>query len=433
MLKKINVPQLKLGMHIEKFESGWLSNPFWRSSFLLKKKDDLDIALASGIHHVWIDTSKGLDVDDLGDQGVTNNQPEIEGVKQLAFVGGEDEDLIAQEVQKASELTRSKDEGIEDEIGPRFDTPSPFAEEMERAGKIVHRANLAVRRMFADAKDGKPINIREARPIVQAISSSIKRHPDAIVAIARHKDKGDYATMHSVAVCALMSSLCVKMGKDGEQTELLGMAGLLMDLGVALLPINILGKPGPLNDHEIERVKLHTVDGVQLLKKTKDVPKEVFQACLCHHERYDGGGYPKALVNMQIPEVARMAALCDVYDAMTSDRPHRSGMSPSEALKEIARQKEKFDPLILQAFVKALGIYPVGSLVRLQSDQLAVVVEQGNGSLLHPVVKVFYSIKNKERINPSRLELGPLGDKIVSKEDPTQYDFGSLDAFWRFD
>lgn len=303
---------------------------------------------------------------------------------------------------------------------------------MERAQKICHKANLVLSRMFADVKDGRVVDTRAALPAAEAISNSVALNQDAIVAVARQKIKGDYATMHGVAVSALMAALSAKMGMEPQDRVRAALAGLLMDLGVASLTKGILSKPAAFSDSEMDLVKGHSIEGVKLLSKSPRLPEEVRQACLAHHERFDGSGYPNGLAGEQIPQIARMAALCDVYDAITSDRPHKRGATPSEAMRAMAEMKPKFDAKIFGFFVKTLGIYPIGSLVKLESGRLTVVVEQGKGSLLHPVVKVFYSIERQERFSPERMVLGPGTDKILGKEDPAKYNFGELDAFWLF-
>jgi HD-GYP domain-containing protein (c-di-GMP phosphodiesterase class II) len=156
--------------------------------------------------------------------------------------------------------------------------------------------------------------------------------------------------------------------------------------------------------------------------------------CLHHHEKVDGSGYPDRLRGNAISLYARMGAVCDVYDAITSDRPYKRGWDPSEALHKMAEWKDgHFDDRIFGAFVKSLGIYPVGSLVRLQSGRLAVILEQTDKSLVTPIVKAFFSTRSQARIAPVLIDLSRPGssDGIASREDPEKWGFPDLSTLWQ--
>ena len=307
-----------------------------------------------------------------------------------------------------------------------------FAKEVEKDVEICRGAAAVVRSVFAAAKEGRELSLDPILGAAEAIAESAERRPDALVAVARQKDRGDYAAMHAVAVGALMSALANKMGLGRASMRNAAVAGLLMDIGMASLPGAVLGKPGALSDSVREMVRSHASGGGSLLMLA-DAPKEAVQACLGHHERFDGNGYPAGLFGEGIPKVARMAAICDAYDAMTSDRPYKAGLSPADALSSMAQCRHtQFDPKIFEVFESVVGIYPVGTLVKLTSKRLAVVVEQTE-SLLHPVVKDFFDSESMEPIAEERLELSAQGgEKIIGKEDQKGYDFGDIDSYWRF-
>ncbi|RYF63073.1 MAG: HD-GYP domain-containing protein, partial [Comamonadaceae bacterium] len=283
------------------------------------------------------------------------------------------------------------------------------------------------------ARLGRAVDTEGAQSLVQEISDSITRNPGALISLARLKTADDYTYMHSVAVCALMVALARQLQMDDEQARLAGMAGLLHDLGKAAIPLEILNKPGKLTDQEFTVVRGHSVKGFQMLKVGGNVPTEVLDACLHHHEKVDGSGYPRKLRGDAISVIARMAAICDVYDAVTSDRPYKRGWDPAESLRRMAEWSgNHFDKRLFQAFVKSIGIYPVGSLVRLTSGRIGVVVEQSPQALTTPIVKVFFSTKSDLRIPPERVNLAAPGsaEKIVAREDPARWNFIDLNQLW---
>ena len=270
-------------------------------------------------------------------------------------------------------------------------------------------------------------------PVVAAPFEQLGLAAPVLANLARLKTADDYTYMHSVAVCAMMVALAKQIGLSEEHTRSAGMAGLLHDLGKAAIPLPVLNKPGKLTDSEFAVVKSHPVEGYNLLKEGGNVEDSVLDACLHHHEKMDGTGYPDKLQGEQISLIARMTAICDVYDAITSDRPYKRGWDPSESIRRMAEwTKGHFDPRLFQAFVKSIGIYPVGSLVRLSSGRIGVVTEQGEKSLTSPRVKVFFSTKSDLRIPPEVVNLAEPGcnEKIVAREDPDKWRFPDLNELW---
>lgn len=280
---------------------------------------------------------------------------------------------------------------------------------------------------------GKAVDIGGAQQLVEDISDSVARNPGALISLARLKTVDDYTYMHSVAVCAMMVGLAKQLGLDEAQTRAAGMAGLMHDLGKALMPMEVLNKPGKLSPAEFNVIKTHPSEGHRLLLTGDKVDPLILDVCLHHHEKTDGSGYPKGLKADQISLFAKMGAVCDVYDAITSNRPYKAGWDPAESLRKMAEWANgHFDGKVFQAFVKSLGIYPIGSLVKLTSGRLGVVVEQTGKSLTMPSVKVFFSTKSNLRIPPEVIDLSLPGvtEKIVSREDPAKWRFADLNELW---
>lgn len=404
MLKKIAVEQLTLGMHVKEFCGSWMEHPFWRSGFVLVDPKDIKTILASSIKEVWIDTSKGVDIE----------------VGQTAVSSTESDARVEAALQQVS-------------ISQKEVAPTSIAEEMQRAAKICSQAKRAVISMFEEARMGKTVDIGGAQKLVEEITDSVARNPGALISLARLKTADDYTYMHSVAVCAMMVALAKQLDLAEAQTRSAGLAGLMHDLGKAAIPVDILNKPGKLTDAEFTVIKTHPQEGHRLLLTGTNIDPVVLDVCLHHHEKVDGSGYPKGLKGDEISLFAKMGAVCDVYDAITSNRPYKSGWDPAESLRKMAEwSKGHFDWTVFQAFVKSLGIYPVGSLVRMSSGRLGVVVEKTGKALTGPTVKIFYSTSSNMRIAPQVVDLSRPGvtDKIAGREDPAKWKFSDLDELW---
>jgi HD-GYP domain-containing protein (c-di-GMP phosphodiesterase class II) len=307
-------------------------------------------------------------------------------------------------------------------------------EEISRARRILGESRMAMNSMFQSARLGKAVNAEHCLPLVNEITQSVGRNPGAIVSLARLKTSDDYTYMHSVAVCALMVSLAKQLGMKEDDTREAGMAGLVHDLGKAMMPLAVLNKPGKLTDGEYTIMKSHPEEGHRMLVEGQGVGPVPLDVCLHHHEKMNGKGYPHGLRGEQISLFARMGAVCDVYDAITSNRPYKAGWDPADSIQQMASWAKEghFDEAVFQAFVKSIGIFPTGSLVKLKSGRLGVVIEQNPQSLLTPLVRVFFSTKANEPIPQTLLDLGTPGvtDQIVSRESAATWGFKSLDQLW---
>lgn len=305
-------------------------------------------------------------------------------------------------------------------------------EEVQRAIKLCAHSRKAVMAMFQEVRMGQALELHQAEELVVLMGQSLLRHPDALISLARLKSADDYTYMHSVAVCALMLATARQLGLSEDYIRLAGIAGLLHDVGKLTIPDSILNKPQKLSDSEFERVKLHPEAGGAILRQSPDVDALVLDVCLHHHEKADGSGYPHRLAGNQISLFAQMGAVCDVYDAVTSNRPYNRGWDPAEAIQRMSTWKGHFDQRVFQAFVKSVGIYPVGALVRLESGRLAVVIEQNPKSLLTPKVRVFFSTRSNLPLEQNVVDLAKIQgqDRILAREAPQDWEFKNLDRLW---
>ncbi len=407
MLKKIGVEHLRLGMHVHELCGSWMDHPFWRTRFQVKDPEDIRRLRESSVTEVWIDTDKGHDAPSHETRGQASDEAEL--------AAKSDSRLLAATEGSASRRV------------------VPMVEEVARAARICTRSKQAMVSMFQEVRMGHAVSSEFADAVVNEISSSVDRNPGALISLARLRSADDYTYMHSVAVCALMVALSRQLGFDVAITRELGLAGLLHDLGKAAVPLEVLNKPGKLTDEEFAIIKRHSADGHRMLLESGSLSEIPLDVVLHHHEKSDASGYPDRLGASQISVYAKMGAVCDVYDAITSHRPYKSGWDPAEALRRMADWcAGHFDERVFQAFVKCIGIYPIGSLVRLESGRLGVVMEQAEGSLLTPQVKVFFSTKSKTHIAPEVLDLSHPGvrDKIVSREDAAKWGLRDTEHLW---
>ena len=387
MLKNIPVRQLRIGMYIHKLGGRWVDHPFLRKSFELTSVKDLQALLGSNAPEVEIDTDRGLDIESAGPVKNTPAPVVVAALKP-----------------------------------PVAEPKTSYDQEIKRAKAIQAKAKIAVTSMFNEARMGNAIEVASVAPLVDEINGSLERNVGALLSIVRLKTADDYTYMHSVAVCGLMIALGRVLGLEGEELRQVGLGGLLHDLGKISMPMEVLNKPGKLTDEEFATIKGHPRAGWKILKKSNEVSETPLDICLHHHERVDGNGYPERISGDALTLHARMGAVCDVYDAITSDRPYKAGWAPAESIKRMSEWcKGQFDETVFKAFVKTMGIYPTGSLVKLKSGRLGVVTDQSEGSLLQPRVKVFFSLKSKEPLSVEIIDLKRSQDAIAGLEDPAPW------------
>ena len=395
MFKKVDSSQLKVGMYVHDLSCDWMTHPFMRNRFLLRSDEEIRKIIAAGIHDVVIDNSKGLDVQDA---------PSV--------------------AQAAAAIER---ELVQIASAPQLVTRVSLGMELARATQLRKQASGLVRTVMADVRLGNAVDIDRVEPMVEDITESILRNPGALVGLLRIKTKDDYTFLHSISVCALMVAFCRSRGLDAATTHQAGLGGLLHDTGKALVPDAILNKPGPLSPEEFALVKRHPRDGHAILLQTPEVGPIPLDITLHHHERRDGSGYPDGLAGDAIGELAQMAAIVDVYDALTSERSYHKAIPAADALRKIYEwSKFHFNPVFAQDFMRCVGIYPVGTMVKLESGRLAVVIEAHESNLLAPKVNVFFSTRSNAYIKPETVDLSRGlgfggGDKIVGHESAAKW------------
>jgi len=407
MLHRVPLDDVRIGMFVHAMEGSWLQHPFWRKRFLLDSEQDLQRLLDSDI--------PGIIIDD--ERGAAPAQKRIATPAPIA------------PARRRPTVTRIAEEEFRSRpraVLPVAEITCSVAEETERARTIVSRSKRAVMKMFGEARMGHAIEVADVAPMVEEISASVARNPLALIGIARLKRKDEYTYMHSVAVCALMINFARTLELNEMLVRELGMAGLLHDLGKMAVPDPVLTKAGRLTDEEYAVVREHPQRGYDLLVRNEDAPAIAAEVVLHHHEKYDGTGYPHGLKGEEISLYARMGAICDVYDATTSNRPYKDGWAPAESIARMLEWEGHFDPKLLDVFIRSIGIYPVGTLVRLRSNRLGLVVAENKREPTRPKVKAFYAIHDRALTKPEMVTIGGSlrDDAIIRRETPEHWNLG---------
>jgi HD-GYP domain-containing protein (c-di-GMP phosphodiesterase class II) len=279
-----------------------------------------------------------------------------------------------------------------------------------------------------DVRLGRQIEIAKTQPTVEKIAASVLRNSNAMMVVRRLHSLDEYTFLHSVSVCGMLASFGKVLELDIGAIHDIALGGLIMDIGKMRVAAALLRKPTKLSDEEFKHMKSHVILGADIIRMTPGIPPLALEVLEQHHERYDGSGYPKGLKGDEISRVGKMAAIVDVYDAITSDRVYGKGMSPAKAVQRMFEwaKNGQFDPELTQIFLKSIGIYPVGSLVRLESGRLGVVLAQSENNLLTPLIRVMYDARRQHYIPPVEVDLGkPVGaggaDRIVGYENAESF------------
>lgn len=389
MIKLVPVARLRPGMYIHDLHCGWLQHDFVRNRFLVADVEDVVRIRALGVAEVSIDTARGLDPD------------------------------------AAPAATAPDREALAGRPPPAVHTASKVAGTQEHARNLHREANEIVRDLLVDVRLGRQIEIEKVEPLVTRIVDSIFTRADALLPLARLKQHDSYTFQHSVSVCALMTAFARTLGVSRETIHEIAVGALLHDVGKARVPDEILNKPGKLTDAEFDRMKSHVVQSKIILQATPGISQIALDVAAQHHERYDGTGYPNKLKGEQISLYGRMGAIVDVYDAITSNRVYHKGVPPTEALRKLLDwSANHFEPRLVKAFIRSVGIYPTGALVRLESKRLAVVQAQHADKPMQPTVKVIFHTAG-HYLQPEDLDLRRSQDRIVGHED---FDAWNIDA-----
>lgn len=396
MIKKISIGQLRVGMYVHELPCSWMDHPFLFSKFKVKSDEQIGEVVAAGITELYIDTRQGLDAANATTSEEINRE-------------------VDQEVARIAERP----------VAPPTVARREMLEELSRARKVHRETQQIMRGMFEDARLGREPDLDKLGPLVSQIGDSLNANAGALTMLARMKDVDSYTFQHSVAVGILVMNFANSLGMDNTRVLQLGIGGLLHDIGKMRTPDAVLNKPGRLTPEEFELMKRHPEDGFQMLKNVPGILPMQLDIVRLHHERLDGSGYPLGLKQQQISEATRIAAIVDVYDALTSDRCYHRGMPPTQALRRLIEWSgSHFDADLVHAFVRCVGIYPVGSWVQLESERIGIVLEQHDSDLLTPVLQLVFDARRKTHLPNLRVDLATqreASDRIVGFTTPDRW------------
>lgn len=391
MRKTVAVSQLTTGMYIHDLKCSWLNHPFARKRFLIEGRDTIKKIRQTGVSKVIIDTKLGGDIPS---------------------------DEVTLRPKAAQEVTPLKAESTQVKPADQAATKPSIKEERQRAKKVQSEATQLISDMMSDVKLGKQIEVEQVSPVVNDLISSIFSNQDALMGLARVRHRDKYTFEHSLSVTVLLLTFAKSLELSAEVIHQIGIGGIVHDIGKTKTPDHILNKPGKLTDEEFVIMREHVVHSRTILEATPGISDIALAISAEHHERYDGTGYPLKLKGDEITFYGQMGAIVDVYDALTAERVYHKGISPQETLSRLVEAGgSHFNPELVKKFVHCVGIYPVGTLVRLKSERLAIIIGSGKKDMLHPIIRPVLDIKTRNYIDAPDIDLSETDeDSIVSSE-----------------
>jgi HD-GYP domain-containing protein (c-di-GMP phosphodiesterase class II) len=408
LLKKIDTRNLKVGMVVERMDRPWLEHPFLTSRKKITSASQINKLLEYSIDEVYINPDLGLDFEPLDAPVPEPDFPESETDFEQPGL-----ELQTDHAPPPSDATAS----------PRpswapvsIDDPVSFEEEIKVARLVQREARFVVNDVMHDIRIGKNIEGGKVSKVVENMVASIFRNRDALTSLTRIKGYDEYTFVHSVNVCALCLTLGRHLGLDPEQLRNLGIGAMLHDTGKMKVPIAILNKPGRLTEREFTEMKKHPIYSAEIMSGTDGIPEEAKSIALQHHERFHGNGYPFGLRGDEIRMFSQLTSIIDVYDAITSNRCYSKALPAYEGIKKLYEWgRTDFNLPFVERFIQCLGIYPVGTVVQLDSSEIGVVLSINHEMILRPNVLLIY--KDEHRRYPSPVN----ADLTLRKEDGKRF------------
>ncbi|MEF8833869.1 MAG: HD-GYP domain-containing protein [Halofilum sp. (in: g-proteobacteria)] len=375
---KLPVACLRPGLYVAALDRPWIETPFLFQGFAIEATDEIR-TLGQYCDFVYVDADRSAP----GALRAARRQAE-HGVSMR------DGSSSAARRTPPTEPAHEREQADAPETGgERFPSSRRFRESVSAAKAGRDQALGTVEALMADLRLGKSVDTREAREKVAELVSRVSDDASAALWLTNLKNRDEYTSIHCVNVCVLALAFGLHLGLDRGELIQLGTGALLHDVGKTRTPGAILNKPGPLDAREFGIMKRHAEDGYRMLSAGGETSSDVLEIVRLHHERVPGTGYPFGLEGEAIPLTARIVGLVDTYDAMTSDRAYRDAIAPDDALKQLYRHEhDAFGADLVEAFIRCLGIFPVGSLVELDNGAMGVVVRTRPDARLRPILRM---------------------------------------------
>ncbi|MDH5514310.1 MAG: HD-GYP domain-containing protein [Gammaproteobacteria bacterium] len=384
---KVFCEDLRLGMYVQELDRPWVETPFMFQGFLLGSEREID-ALKKYCKFVYVNkVESSIDV----------------SIKHARI---ERDDGSESDVRKIAQEPVSR---------VHYENTVPVEEELSIAKEIYEDGYSIMSDIYAGAIKNGNLDIPNVKQTTTAIVGSVLRNPDAIMLLQHIKERSEYRYSHAVNCCSLAAVLCRHLGYSKQEIHDISMGALLLDIGTIRLPRELLEKSGKLNALSLRLVEHHVGFGLNILNGSENVSQTVIDMVKSHHERVNGTGYPNQLKGDEIPMSGRIASIVDSYDAMVSKRPHRKRMSPTEAICDMYNSRNiLFHEELIEQFIQCIGAYPTGSLVRLSSGQVAIVMSQNRIRRLYPKILMVQDDNGVNYDTPFMLDLWEHAEKSVN-------------------
>lgn len=372
---KVYSHQLQSGMYVSGLDRPWLETPFPSHGFLLRDMVDAQ-RVSMFCDYVFVDVSKSIIKIDI----TVEKPPEPQVRRKLdASPDAFKKELATRRLVNYSDTTE-------------------ITEEIKSASVAYDAVRAEYDQLVNRVEKGAALHVAKLHETLEPLVDSLIRNPSAGIWLSRLKTRESYLYRHNIAVGIWCVVIGRQIGLPKRELQLLATGGMLLDIGKLKIPRQFLDKEASLTDREFELLKKHVDVSVRLTRESsRRVPAPINDMIASHHERYNGGGYPEGLTGTEIPLYARIAAIADCYDAITSDRMHAEPVPHSTAIKQINDWRgDDFQPELVDAFIKCTGIYPAGTLVELTSGEVAIVIKENPGKRLRPQVLVIMSRDKRE-------------------------------------